>query len=203
MCLLRLRGTLILLIVRSSGLLLIFDCFSCFSVAFRRFRLLLLCLLLSFLFSGSVLSCRLITFGFLLSSLLSRRLIAFSFFLRGIVTLFGLCILDSGGWFSLLGFRRCGFLFLLLCNGWLSAALASWRGLFLFLLGFGFRCSGRCLFSSIRLLARFLHLLLVVFAHFQTGGFEFLLHHLDQLFVLFFLIAGEKILLGTAHKIAT
>ena len=198
MCLLRLCGTLILLIVRSRGLLLTFDCFSCFSVAFRRFRLLLLCLLLSFLLGG-VLSCRLITFLF---SFLGRRLIAFSFFLRGIVTLFGLCILDSGGWFSLLGFCGHGFLFLLLCNGCLSATFASWRGLFLFLLGFGFRCSGRCLFSSIRRLARFLLFLLVVFTHFQTGSFEFLLHHLDQLFVFFILILGEKILLGAAHKIA-
>lgn len=128
-----------------------------------------------------------------LLSVLSSRLIAFSF-LSGIVTLFGLCFL---------GFRGRGFLLLLLRNGCLSAALASRRGLFLFLLGFSFRCSGRCIFSSIRRLARFLHLLLVVFTHFQTGGFEFLLHHLDQLFVLFFLIAGEKILLGTAHKIAT
>ena len=63
LCLLRLRGTLIFLIVRSSGLLLTFDCFSCFGVAFRRFRLFLLGLLLSFLLLSVVLGCGLITCG--------------------------------------------------------------------------------------------------------------------------------------------
>ena len=170
LCLLcRIRDTLIFLIVRSCGLLLTFNCFSCFSVAFHRFCLLLLRLFLFgllLLLLSSVLGFRLIiTLGFFLG-ILGRRLFAFSFFC-GIVTLFGLCFFFDGGWLDLFGFFRLGFLlFLLLCNSCLSAALANWRSLFLFLLSIGFRRSGCCLFSSIRRLARFLRLLFVVFTHF-------------------------------------